>query len=81
MHSAGEPPGDVVNFRIEVLRVKSAQPAHGLHSFTHCAPSLDIMQETMKIVQMSPYWPLEGNSYRILTENGKELYRWSNEQA
>jgi hypothetical protein len=66
----------VVNFRIEILRVKGAKPAHGLHRFTHCATSLNMMQETMEVVQMSPQWPLEANGYRILSESGKELYRW-----
>lgn len=70
-----------MNFRIEILRIRDSQSSHGLHTFMHCATSLDMMRETMRMVQMSTQWPAEANGYRILTEEGKELYRWPDQQG
>jgi hypothetical protein len=65
-----------MNYCIEILRIKGSQPPHVLHKLMHCAPSFRIMRDTLKVAQKSPYWPLEGNSYRVLSHKGTELYRW-----
>jgi hypothetical protein len=46
-----------------------------LHSFRHAA-SLEVVLESMKGVTRSPAWPPEANAFRIMNEDGVELYRW-----
>jgi hypothetical protein len=35
-----------------------------------------MIRETMKAVLKSPQWPSEAQGFRIMTDDGSELYRW-----
>ena len=64
---------------VEILRWEKDQPPKVLHSFTHTATSLHMVQESMKAVINSSAWPKKANGFCIICEGGTELYRFSKE--
>jgi hypothetical protein len=69
--------GDPLKLKVEILRLNGAAP-EVLHSFRHRSSSIAAVQESMKGVTRSPAWPREANAFRIVSEDGEELYRWPN---
>ena len=65
-----------LKFVVEILKLKRDQPPEVLHRFAHSATSIHMIRETMKAVLKSPQWPSEAQGFRIMTDDGSELYRW-----
>jgi hypothetical protein len=64
-----------LKLKVEILRLNGSAPEL-LHSFRHRSSSMAAVRESMKRVTQSPAWPLKANAFRIVSEDGVELYRW-----
>jgi hypothetical protein len=67
--------GELLKLKVEILRLNGGAPEL-LHSFRHASSSIAAVRESMKRVTQSPAWPPEANAFRIVSEEGVELYRW-----
>jgi hypothetical protein len=76
IHSRGSRGLFRLKFVVEILKLKRDQPPEVLHRFAHSATSIHMIRETMKAVLKSPQWPSEAQGFRIMSDDGSELYRW-----
>jgi hypothetical protein len=60
----------------QILEYSEQHPARILHSFAHSAPSLRIVKESLRAVFFSDAWPKHADAFRVLSEDGRELYCW-----
>ena len=65
-----------LKYIIEILALDGSGRPRVLHSFTHTASSIHMVQESLKAVHGSNEWPVEAQGFRILSEVGLELYSW-----
>jgi hypothetical protein len=65
-----------LKFAVEILKLDGEKPPEVLHRFAHSASSIHMIKETMKAVLKSPQWPSGAQGFRIMGDDGLELYRW-----
>ena len=61
---------------IQILQRSTVSAQKVLHSFSHSAPSLRVVEESLKSVFFSPAWPRCADAFRVLSGDGKELCIW-----
>jgi len=65
-----------VNVTVEILRWEDDQPPKLIHRLSHDCHSLDAVVAAAQSVVDSLELPEQPNGYRIITEEGTELYGW-----
>lgn len=68
--------GDDMRVTIQILQSFPADTARVLHSFSHSAPSLRVVKESLRAVFFSAAWPDAADAFRVLGEDGRELCCW-----
>jgi hypothetical protein len=63
-----------MNVTVEILRWADAQNPEVLHTVNHRCHSLDTVIATAQSVIGAPELP--ANGYRIITDDGVEIYGW-----
>jgi hypothetical protein len=61
---------------VELLRWQDNEQPKVLHRIVHESHSLETVAGALRNVMNSPETPLSPNGYRIVTEDGIELYGW-----
>jgi hypothetical protein len=61
---------------VEILRLNGSHVADVLFTFTHSVSSMHLARESLKGVIGTPAWPPEANGFRIVSEDGAEMYRF-----
>jgi hypothetical protein len=77
--AARQPAGNYVKLKVEILRLNGGAP-EVLHSLRLSSSSVGTVRDSMKGVARSPAGPREANAFRIVSEDGVELYRWPESQ-
>jgi len=65
-----------VKYAIEVLSLNGAGTPKVLYTFFHTASSMHLVRASLHSVMKSQHWPREANGFRIVSEQGVELYGW-----
>ena len=66
-----------MRFIVEILHLNGGAASPSIsYVFAHKASSIHMVREAMKAVLKSPEWPPEANAFRIVSDEGAELYRW-----
>lgn len=61
---------------VELLRWQGGDQPTVLHRISHESHSLETVAATLRNLVNSPEIPLRPDGYRIITEDGTELYGW-----
>jgi hypothetical protein len=64
------------NVTVEILRVEGDNPPKVLHVLRHAAYSLDAVFASSKAVIESAPPTAGANAFRILADDGSEIYSW-----
>jgi hypothetical protein len=69
-----------VKYFIEILSRNGTAVPKVLHAFAHTSSTIHLVRESVHSVMKSAQWPAEANAFRIVSDEGVELYSWPGAQ-
>jgi hypothetical protein len=61
---------------VEILKVEKGQPPVVINRLAHAADSIEEVKASMRAMLDTAEWPDQGNGFRIIADDGEELFSW-----